>query len=318
MRILYFGYGNHAKKIRKTAIDFLRDKENLFEFAIKKNVSANDSGIPMFSSFSQAINQCGKPDVVFISTPNEVHLEAFKLCLDSQIQYIYVEKPALGVEEYYAHRLKTSPVSLGYLAVGYHFLKNKAFIDLRDIIKAGTYGRVISISISSGHGLAFKDGYRSSWRSMGRLEIANTAASHLISLARYLLDDSDIVECVQNLLSHAGNSASDTYHGHFIFSRGECVTLMSSWACPLIKNCTVVFTDGIWTYDFKKVQIFYPRNSYDQNGLFQSPPLALEEDAPFKGIAPSIRDFLTKARTGKVFPPFFGFSGEISRIVSKA
>ena len=316
MKIAYFGYGRHAKRIRNVATTFLRGKTNITEFAIKKNTFEADSDIHLFSSFNHAIEKFGKPDIVFIATPNAHHLEAFKLCLKSKIPYIYIEKPAIGIESYYRTHIEENGHPAKYISVGYHFPKNQAFLDLKEAIKGKIYGNTVSISINTGHGLAFKEDYLNGWRSEDRFEIAYTAGSHLISLAMYLMGGNHVIEQNQHVSSKSSESSGDTYHGNFVYSDRTCVNVMSSWACPLIKNCSVIFTDGIWNYDFQRVKIYHPRSTYDENGFFVSPPVVLDADMPFKGIAPSIQDFLKKALSNQTFSPFFCFSEDVAHILN--
>ena len=127
MKIAYFGYGRHAKRIRNVATTFLRGKTNITEFAIKKNTFQADSDIHLFSSFNHAIEKFGKPDIVFIATPNCHHLEAFKLCLKSKIPYIYIEKPAIGIESYYRTHIEKMDIPLNTFQLAIIFQKIKHF-----------------------------------------------------------------------------------------------------------------------------------------------------------------------------------------------
>lgn len=316
MNILYFGYGNHARRIRHIVTNSLRSHDSLVEFAIKKHVFESKDEIPTFSCIRDAIKKCGKPDIAFIATPNNLHLDAFRLCLDMNIPYIYVEKPAIGVEDCYLKHLAEDGNPLKYLAVGYHYLKNQAFVELKRIIDTKVYGEILSFNIATGHGLAFKSCYSKSWRAQGRLEVAHTAASHLISLAQYLFEGRSILQSHQHLSSWASPSIPDTYNGYFVYANGATATLMSSWAIPCTKKCSIVFTNGVWEYDFERVSISSPRDTFDEDGLFVRPK-SISWPLPFEGISPSITDFLSKALTGSCYSPFFAFSREVSKIVDE-
>ena len=316
MKILYYGYGNHCKRIRKAVREYLKNKIEFEEFAIKKKETGGEDGIEIFNSLENVYERCQDVDIVFIATPNDIHLQAFKECLAKKIPYIYVEKPAIGIEEYYRFHITKGGFPLKYLAVGYHFLKNKAFIELKEYINKKEYGEIISMNLTTGHGLAFKEGYAKSWRAKKRLEIANTSASHMISLSRYLQEDETIVSLSQRLSSISNTSSTDTYNGFFEYSNGSCVSIMTTWASPLVEQITVYFTNGIWNYDFNQVEITSPRDIFDDRGYFIKPPKK-KTNATFEGITPSINDFLSKALKGKSYDSFFGHAEETSKLISR-
>ena len=96
MNILFYGYGNHAKRIKKYLDEIIKfPKTYCF---INKNNKNIDNKTSLIIFLRQKKVQ--KFSCVFITSPNEYHLSHLQDCINLKIPYIYVEKPALGVEDY--------------------------------------------------------------------------------------------------------------------------------------------------------------------------------------------------------------------------
>ena len=95
-------------------------------------------------------------------SPNNTHLESVQYCLSAKIAFIYVEKPAIGVEEYFRKRW-TSEFK-PFVQVGYQWMYDKSLQLIKSAIN-NKYGHLHKIDIFVGHGLGYKPEFVNSWRS---------------------------------------------------------------------------------------------------------------------------------------------------------
>ena len=269
MHILFFGYGSHAKNIKTCCDKYLISNVETIYSGIKRSNIKTD--INIFKSIDEALLKNGPIDCVFITANNSYHLEIFKTCIEKKIQFIYVEKPAIGVEEFfenYPHHLRKE---IKYIQVGYHMLYGQAFIKLKQIIKNKQFGELLRFDFFTGHGLAFKEEFEKSWRSKDKFALIETLLSHLIN---YSMNNKTLNE-FNNLNSiskfNEVNGKKDTEHLIFTSSEGILFSLTASWGSPLEKSVKAYFSNGIWEYDFHKIIEKYPRDNFNSKRFFIPP-----------------------------------------------
>ena len=126
MNILFYGYGNHAKSIKKYLDEIIKSKKR-YCFLNKNN--KNFDNISFFNDIYEAENKFKKFTCAFITSPNEYHLSPLKDCINLKIPYIYVEKPAIGIEDYLANNNENN--SIKFLQIGYQYNYEPAIIQLK-------------------------------------------------------------------------------------------------------------------------------------------------------------------------------------------
>ena len=128
MHILFFGYGSHAKIIKSFCDEYFISKGIPIYSGIKRSWIKTD--INIYKSVDEVISKNGKIDCVFITANNSSHLEIFKTCIEKKIKFIYIEKPAIGVQEFFENCPMESKKEIKFIQVGYHMLYSQAFISL--------------------------------------------------------------------------------------------------------------------------------------------------------------------------------------------
>ena len=296
MHILFFGYGSHAKKIKSFCHEYFYLKEQPIYSGIKRTKSKTD--IEIFHSYEELSKKKLDIDCVFITANNSNHLDIFKKCLESKIKFIYIEKPALGVENFF----KTCPIELKehikYIQVGYHMAYSEAFIKLKKIVKNKQFGDLIRFDFFSGHGLAFKKDFDKSWRANENFALLETVSSHLINTSINITDLDKIYNINATARLNEINKRKDTEHLTFQSHDETLFSLTASWGSPLEKSVKAYFSNGIWEYDFQNIIIKYPRDTFDNKGFFISPKKETNY-CEFLGIKPRIFYFLEQVKKNK-------------------
>ena len=293
--IIIYGYGSHGKRI----------KNLIGEINQKKNFHTNVLGIcrspkkrfdiTLYKSLNDLRKDCKNIDAVFITTPNDNHLQALKNCLEHEIPYIYVEKPAFKVEKYCEKHKDFIEGKVNYLQVGYHMNYEDGFKEICKIIRDKSMGNLLKLEIFSGHGIAYKTNFKDSWRAKDPEIIIETVMSHLINIVLKINGGSKLTRDIAILKKNEEIGYYDTCHLGGVLDNGAMYSLTASWGAPLKNIVRAYFSDGFWSYNYDIGEITkqYPRDIFDQRGYF-IPPKVTRKKIVMNGLENSISYFLEK------------------------
>ncbi len=311
MNILFYGYGNHAKSIKKYLDEIIKSKKR-YCFLNKNN--KNFDNITFFNEISEVENKFKNFSCVFITSPNELHLSHLKDCINLKIPYIYVEKPALGIEDYLAKRNGNNGIK--FLQIGYQYNYEPAIIKLKNIINEKSFGSLLRLDIFFGKGIAFKDDFKNKWRSKNINAVSETFGSHLINIIIFLLGKENIKVCKSLTKQSNENSFFDTFHFSGFTKDSIMFSLTASWGSPLNQTIKAYFSDMVWTYDMEKIVKKYPRDCFNEQGLFMNPPTIIEECGK-QGIKASVSSFLKKMMSNQEYEFEFNNSSFVYDLLYK-
>ena len=107
------------------------------------------------------------------------------------------------------------------------------------------------------------------------------------------------------LVSNNGTSY-DTNSVILEFKNGIACSIFTSYATPLIENIIIVGTNGFITIRDNTLEIFSPRDSFDENGLFKKPSSEYIDNFNFgksvqESLKKSINYFLEHVEKSKKF-----------------
>ena len=112
---------------------------------------AAQAGVPFYASLEQLLAE-GPPDGVVLATPNQLHVAHANLCMDAELPML-LEKPlAPTVDEGRLLAERAQAVNARIL-IGHHRAHSPIMAKAREVIAAGTLGRVVSVM---GSALFFK------------------------------------------------------------------------------------------------------------------------------------------------------------------
>ena len=247
-------------------------------------------------------------DVVIVASPNFTHLEYIQKFIENSKCHIFCEKPPVtsldGIE--YLENLSMEDKK----RVFFNF--NLRFSELDEILKQNNnsekIGKIIQINIISSMGYAFKKRYLDSWHSDGQKNLYNiseNSAIHWIDLMVYNFGESVSSINFPRLISKNGTSF-DTDLINLKFKNELSVSIFASYATPLIDDIVILGTNGYLQINNNSMKIFYPRDTFDENGLFAKPKNCIEKEFKIEiiikeSLKKSVNFFLDCIKNSKEF-----------------
>lgn len=260
------GYKNHALRL----IALCDKNQNCkLTFIYHPSKSIND---PRGTNNLSDLFSC---DAVIIASPNHTHYEYIEKLLLNSDCYIFCEKPpASSIEDLEKlGQLKTEMKNRIFFNFNYRFSELSKII--KNNILSITLGKLVSVQISNTHGLAFKNQYLNSWRSDGSTNLHNvleTVSIHHIDLLNFYFGKPHKITYVPSLMSENGTSY-DTCNVLIQYEKGTTLSILNSYATPLLNEILIVGTNGILSIRNNRLEIRSPRDTFDVNGYFVTPKI---------------------------------------------
>ena len=298
-KIGFIGYRNHAKKL----LDIVEREENVEVSQIyhpTKNI--DDSRI---TNNLKDLYEC---DGIVIASPNNTHFEYLKEIIENSNCRIYCEKPPVTSSEGIEYLEKLTSEQKKRIFFGFN-LRFSEFNDfLKVYSKSEKLGKIIQINIITSQGLAFKEKYLGDWRADGENNLHNiieNSSIHWIDLMVFNFGKTTNASYLPRLISNNGTSF-DTNSVNLQFENGMVASIFTSYATPLVENIVIVGTNGFAIIKDGKIDISYPRDTFDENGLFTNPKNKEEIDFSFQtngknSLKKSMNYFLDHLKNSQMF-----------------
>jgi predicted dehydrogenase len=144
------------------------------------------------------------------------------------------------------------------------------------VLSDGSLGTTVHADFVAGHGLAFRPGWESDWRfnSANPFDrILGNLGIHYVDLCRQLFGP--IAEASARERSVRGSGTADTASISLVHENGVTAHLMLSYCTPYMNTATLHWSDGRLVLDDGKVRRYGPRDHFDADGRFATPPSSL-------------------------------------------
>ncbi|HHT9106426.1 MAG TPA: Gfo/Idh/MocA family protein [Candidatus Wujingus californicus] len=265
VKIGIIGYKNHALRLIKLVS---QNEHSTIKFIYHPQKRIDHS---CATNRLEDLYQC---DAVIISSPNYTHFDYIMNLLKYFKGYIFCEKPPVvrltDVES--LSSISRSDKSRVFFNYNYRFgFLNKILSDSYYLEKLGI---IHYINIICDHGLAFKEDYINSWRADGKDNlhaIMETVVIHYIDLLR--LHFGQIINYVYKPYNVANTgTAYDTVYTMLSFNK-ITASIYASYASPYINKIFIIGTKGFLEILEGQISLYYPRDTFNSNGFFKSPPL---------------------------------------------
>lgn len=265
VKIGIIGYKNHALRLIKLVS---QNEHGTIKFIYHPHKQMDHS---CATNRLEDIYQC---DAVIISSPNHTHFDYIMNLLRYFKGYIFCEKPPVvrltDVES--LSNISHSDKSRVFFNYNYRFgFLNKILSDSYYLEKLGI---VHHINIICNHGLAFKEDYINSWRADGKDNlhaVMETVVIHYIDLLR--LHFGQIINYVYKPCNVANTgTAYDTVYTMLSFNK-VTASIYASYASPYINKIFIIGTEGFLEILEGQISLYYPRDTFNSDGFFKSPPL---------------------------------------------
>ena len=297
-KIGFIGYRNHAKKL----LDIVEEEDFEVSQIYHPTKNIEDSRI---TNNLEDLYEC---DAIVIASPNSTHFDYIQNFIENSNCLIYCEKPPVTSYESIKYLEELTEENKKRIFFGF----NLRFSKFNDIIKqysnSEKLGKIIQINIITSMGLAFKEKYLGSWRADGKNNLHNiieNSSIHWIDLMIFIFGEYSNSDYFPRLVSNNGTSY-DTNSVILEFKNGIACSIFTSYATPLIENIIIVGTNGFITIRDNTLEIFSPRDSFDENGLFKKPSSEYIDNFNFgksvqESLKKSINYFLEHVEKSKKF-----------------
>ena len=267
-KIGIIGYRNHAQRLIS-----LVDNDDKCELVCIFHPDKKIDDLRGTNNFSELLN-C---DVIIIASPNSTHYEYLKK-LKSFTGYVLCEKPpVVNLEELNElKKIEDSKKRKTFFNFNYRFSELNEL--LMKYLNSEEIGKIVYIEIIASQGLAFKEEYVDSWRADGtnnRFNLLDTVTIHYLDLINQHFGNSKNQFYFPKLISTNGTSYD---MGHLLLEYdGFNVSIINSYATPFIGELSIIGTNGYISIKNNILEIRTPRNTFDENNFFISPPILLSK-----------------------------------------
>ncbi len=260
----FIGYRNHAKKL----IDII-EKNNDFEIT---NIYHPTKRIddPRITNSLEKLYEC---EAVIIASPNSTHFEYIQKFIKNSNCFIFCEKPPVTSLEGIKFLENLALEDKKRIFFNFQLRFSKINEILKQYLNSEKVGKLIQINIIASMGFAFKEKYIGSWRADGKNNLHNiieNVSIHWIDLMIFNFGKSIAANYFPRLMSNNGSSY-DTNSLFLKFENGITVSIFNSYATPLIEDMVVIGTNGFVTMRDNVIEIFSPRDTFNEDGLFTRP-----------------------------------------------
>jgi len=313
IKVGIIGYKNQARKLQ-----YIFEREKC---EIKKIYHPTKSSTD--KRFTNNFAELYENDVVIIASPNNTHFKYMKKLLENFSGYIFCEKPPITSIKELRFLEKISKKQKNKLFFNFNLRFGELNKKIQNQSEFKKIGNPIFINVISSKGLAYKKEYLNSWRSDGKKNLHNildAVSIHFIDLLRYNFGEIKNYHYTPMLWSKRGTSF-DSAQIILKFKNGLTASIFNSYATPFYNEFSVIGTNGILTFNNKKLKILSPRDTFDSKKLFKIPPTKHAQNFSFdeefyKSTEKSIKYFLKHVKNKKsITAKFFDLSISSNEII---
>lgn len=284
--------GRHIQMVQETPL------VELHHIYYHKEVPLSHIQLPI----TNRIEECLDSDAIIISSPTHLHLGHLKM-LDSYKGYILLEKPAVNTRKDLYELNMLSEEFKGRIYINFNFWFSDVALLIREIITKRQLGEIISFSFHSSHGGAFRDDWASAWRTAGigtGLGPLETTGIHYLHFTKKVFGNFLRSFIFSKKMAH-GTEGKDTGIINLETENGIHIRLSHSYAAPYSIRTEIIGTEGLFLYDGEIARLYWPRDTFDEKGLFKSPPLKNEWKINFAeawklSLNKSFQNFIEKVK----------------------
>ena len=259
--ICFIGNGSHASRIKKIIYNAgykfkLIEHDRALDLHLQKDVLSSD--------------------IIFITSPNNTHVDYIKPLSKIYDGYVYCEKPPINkIEDFEIFDL-INP-SKFFFGFNYRFSEIQKFI-LQTKEKCDL-GELININVHMSYPYSVKEHYKSSWKS----EIEKSPIGVIENLGIHYLDLSvTFLGAVKEVFLNSTNinktgTADDTASVSILHQSGSTSQIFISYATLNREDLYFSFERGDVNYNGAELNAYYPRETFNQKGLSISPPVVLSK-----------------------------------------
>ena len=262
--ICFIGNGSHANCIKK----IISNIDNNFNFIEHDRTLDIDQQPDVLNS-----------DIIFITSPNNTHIHYLRKLSKIYQGYVYCEKPPINKFEDIEIFDLINPSKI-FFGFNYRYSEIQEFIihtkDNYDL------GELININIHMSYPFSIKENYKHSWKS----DINKSPTGVIENLGIHYIDLSvTLLGAVKQVFLHSTNrnktgTADDTASISLLHENSSTSQIFVSYATLARENMYFAFERGDINYNGSELNAYYPRETFNNEGLFICPPVVLSKNIP--------------------------------------
>jgi predicted dehydrogenase len=270
MNLGVIGYRNHSKKI----IDILSKLKccnKISIFAHKQNIINKKSFNSNKVNFFFQLKNLDKCDAIFISSPTKTHHKYIKYFYKKK-KYIFCEKPgcANSKELNFFEKIKNNKTNKVYVNYNMKFSKIHKFLkEIKNLKKK--YGSIRLIDINLLSGISYKNKFKNNWRFNSRnifQQISGNLGSHYVNLFINLFGKIKS----KSINKYSFNKRNDTVLINLETNKNILGRFFFSYSTVFEDEIKIYLDNAVIKILKNRVNLFYPRNTFDDNNHFIQPP----------------------------------------------
>lgn len=223
-------------------------------------------------------------DGIIVAAPTAEHFYYINYLIEQNYcGYIFCEKPP--VETYSELQILRHINSASKKKILFGF--NLRYSIYRQILKGELkydLGELRHCSIISGHGLAYKEIYKDSWRNdkqRTKNGIFETVSIHYLDIFINQFGK-PLSSLLYPCIKAKGGMVWDNVVYNAVFENRATLNIFNSYVSPFINETRMIFENGIVEINKNKVVIYYPRECFDDKGQYATPPIVYEHESQFE------------------------------------
>jgi predicted dehydrogenase len=161
-------------------------------------------------------------EAVFVCTPQHTHRSVVERALAADL-FVFCEKPIAHTMQDAAAMLDAAAARPGHLVIGHTLRFNADYLAVRDAVRSGTVGRVVSMAVRrcvpdfEGRLIA------------GRTTLPVEVGVHDLDILQWLAGDIDVVYAEATAMGVAGPGLTDAVVGTLRFASGAVAVIELNW-----------------------------------------------------------------------------------------
>ncbi len=274
MKIGLIGFGNHAQKL----INIISSLNRKVEYKLYNHRENYSKDIEFFKNV-HTLEELFDCDAVFITSPNDTHFGYLKILIEKYSGYVFCEKPPVTNRDDLKYLEDVSEKDKKRIYFNFNYRFSPYFESLKNDSKKYSLGNLVTAQILQGHGLALKECYKTNWRSDKNLHKTGVIENYSIHYFDMFVTLFDFPEKYSNFTSSKSpfGDSIDNSSLSCQFKNGATLNITVSYTTPKVNKISFIFENGIIEFDTTK-RIYGPREVFDEKGLFDLPPLIVEEE----------------------------------------
>ena len=259
--VCFIGNGSHANRIKNV----------LSNIKIDFNFIGHDRALDI-NQQPDVLNS----DIIFITSPNNSHIHYLKQLSKSYKGYVYCDKPPINKFEDLEIFDLIDP-SKFFFGFNHRYSEIQKFI--LQTKEDHDMGELVNINMHISYPFSVKENYKYSWKS----DVEKSPNGVVENLGIHYLDLSvTFLGAVKEVFLNSTNinktgTAEDTASISLLHENGSTSQTFVSYATLARENMYFSFERGDINYDGIEFNAYYPRETFNQEGLSICPPVVLSK-----------------------------------------